>query len=200
MNVLAISPHTDDVELGCGGALVRLLADGHSVKVMAFGTGNPLSGATPKEFEDALKVLGVRSWYLHNYDCRIYGERRQNILRMMIHENRQTKPDLVFVPNTGNMHQDHEVVTAEARRAFRSSSMLGYELPWGDTMPLHTPFYIRLNDDALQKKCDAVACYKTQKERMYTSETFLYSLARVRGVQSGREGFAEAFEVLKWVL
>lgn len=199
MNILAISPHTDDVELGCGGALVRLLADGHHVKVMAFGTGNPFSGATPREFEDALTVLGIHSCCVHNFDCRVYSERRQDILQLMINEYSKIEPDLVFIPSTGNVHQDHEVVTAEALRAFRSSSMLGYEMPWGDTRPLHAPFYIRLEYDDLMRKVRSVACYKTQKERMYTSETFLLSLATVRGVQSGKGGFAEAFEVLKWI-
>lgn len=200
MHILAISPHTDDVELGCGGSLARLSFEQHTTKVLALGTGNPLGGATSKEFESAVRTLGVRSWYLHNFDCRVYNERRQDILQLMVLENRQKEPDIVFVPSTASVHQDHEVVTAEALRAFKTSCILGYELPWGDRKQAHFPFYITLGAGDLIKKCEAVACYKSQAKRGYTSEDFLYSLATVRGIQTGKGKFAEAFEVLRWVL
>ena len=200
MKILAISPHSDDVELGCGGALVRLLRSGHTVKLWTLSFGNPLSGATLTELEAAAKVLGINRIWCDNFDCRRFDDRRQDILQKMVYENLKEPPDLVFVPNTSNVHQDHEVVTAEARRAFRSSCILGYEMPWGDAKPLHMPFFIQLGYSDLIKKCEAAACYESQKERVYTGESFLYSLATVRGAQAGKGGLAEAFEVLKWVL
>ena len=199
MYILAISPHTDDVELGCGGSLVRLHADGHQVKVWAFGYGNPRNGAHKQEFLDSMSTLGVYDFRDHNFDCRVYGERRQDILQLMVHERQNKEPDIVFVPSTANVHQDHEVVTAEALRAFKSSCILGYELPWGDHKQAHLPFYMKLSAGELIKKCEAVACYKSQEARGYTDEGFLYSLATVRGAQTGRSKFAEAFEVLRWV-
>ena len=200
MRILAISPHSDDVELGCGGELVRFLKNGHHVKLWTLSFGNPVTGAIFPELEAAVEVLGINYFFCDNFDCRRFDDRRQEILQKMVYENLKDPPDLVFVPNTSNIHQDHEVVTAEARRAFRTSCILGYELPWGDVKPLHMPFYIRLGYGDLVKKCEAVACYESQKERVYTSKRFLHSLATVRGAQTGKGGLAEAFEVLKWVL
>lgn len=199
MNILAISPHTDDAELGCGGSLARMVAEGHSVEVLALGTGNADSGATVQEYRDSMNVLGISDFYTRDYRCRKYHERRQDILDCFVAFDMQQELDIVFVPSTANVHQDHEVVTAEALRAFRSSSMLGYEMPWGDHKQAHFPFYITLGREELIKKCEAVACYKSQEVRGYTDKGFLYSLATVRGVQSGKGGFAEAFEVLKWI-
>lgn len=199
MKILAISPHTDDVELGCGGTLARFITDGLHVRVMSFGTGNPRSGATENEFRASMRCLGVHSLHPRDFDCRRYNEYRQNILNHMVQERVRREPDLVFVPNTGNVHQDHEVVTAEALRAFKSSCILGYELPWGDKRQVHLPCFIKLSAGDLIKKCEAVACYKSQEARDYTDEGFLYSLATVRGAQAGSK-YAESFEVLRWVL
>lgn len=200
MYILAISPHTDDVELGCGGSLFRFKADGHETRVVAFGMGNPQDGAEMWEFLASSRILSLNSSHAHNFDCRRYNERRQDILDLMVQERVRREPDLVLVPNTGNVHQDHEVVTAEALRAFKSSCILGYELPWGDKRQVHLPCFSKLSAGDLIKKCEAVACYKSQEARDYTDEGFLYSLATVRGAQAGKTKYAEAFEVLKWVL
>ena len=200
MKILAISPHSDDVELGCGGSISRLMSEGHTVKLWVMSFGNPISGSSLPEQEEAVRVLGIPYFWCDNYDCRRFDDRRQDILQKMVYENQKESPDLVFVPNKANIHQDHEVVVNEAVRAFRQSCVLGYEMPWGDARPLHMPFFIRLGAGDMIKKCESVACYKSQKERSYTSEEFLYSLATVRGAQTGHGGLAEAFEVLRWVL
>ena len=199
MKILAISPHSDDVELGCGGAIARFKRAGHHVKMWVMGFGNPLTGATLPELEASIRMLEIDRLLCDGFDCRQYTERRQEILQKMIYENMKNEPDLVFVPSTANIHQDHEIVTAEALRAFRTACILGYEMPWGDVKSAHRAFYIRLSQGDLMKKCDAVACYETQKERVYTSEEFLHSLATVRGAQAGKGGYAEAFEVLRWI-
>ena len=200
MYILAISPHTDDIELGCGGSLAKFIRMGHRVYAWSLSFGNPRTGATLEELEASMGVLGVDRFVREAYDCRVFIDRRQEILEKMVIRNLKEPPDLVFVPSTSNIHQDHEVIVNEARRAFRSSCILGYEMPWGDVKPLHMPFYIRLREEDLAKKCEAVACYESQEERVYTGESFLRSLATVRGAQTGKGGLAEAFEVLKWVM
>ena len=200
MYILAISPHTDDIELGCGGSLARFIRLGHRVEAWSLSFGNPRTGASLDELEAAMRMLGINRFAREAFDCRSFDVRRQEILEKMVIRAIKETPDLVFVPSTSNIHQDHEVITSEARRAFRSSCILGYEMPWGDARPLHMPFYIRLSAGDLKKKCEAVACYESQEKKVYTNESFLRSLATVRGAQTGKLGFAEAFEVLKWVM
>jgi LmbE family N-acetylglucosaminyl deacetylase len=87
------------------------------------------------------------------------------------------------------------VIHAEALRAFRKTSILGYELPWNQTQ-FHSSFFIRLSPADLEAKVKAIKAYKSQAHRDYTQEDFIRGLAKVRGVQSGAE-YAEAFEVYR---
>lgn len=198
MRVLAISPHTDDVELGAGGTLTRLMAEGHEVNVLALSTGHPSTGSNKQEFEAAMKTLEIDSFHLKNIDCRKFPEYRQEILDIFIVAKQNIGPDLVFVPSRANIHQDHEVVTAEAYRAFRECSVLGYEMPWGDVGAFQPQLYARLMCVDIVKKASAVEWYVSQRKRSYVNEEFVYSLARMRGAQVNAD-FAEAFEVLRWI-
>ena len=113
----------------------------------------------------------------------------------MVKMDKQISPELVIIPSSTDIHQDHQVIHQEALRAFRKRSILGYELPWNENR-FEANYYIQLSPEALDKKCEALLAYKSQAHRNYMQEDFIRSLARVRGVQCGQT-FAEAFEVLR---
>jgi len=198
MNVLAISPHTDDIELGAGASISRWLTEGNTVYVAALSTGSAETGATKDEFENAMKVLGVREWVLHNFICRHFDQNRQEALDFMIDLGSEFKPDLVLGPSTANVHQDHIVVVNEIRRAFREISILGYEMPWGD-YGFSPQMYVKVQHRHVQDKYTAIAQYASQSPRLYTTKALISGLLHLRGTQIG-EDFAEAYEVIRWVI
>ena len=116
--------------------------------------------------------------------------------RVTVRLRETVNPDLLLVPATSDIHQDHQVICREAIRAFKHVTVLGYELPM-NTITFKHACFIRLNERHLQTKIASLACYESQKFRNYAEETFIRGLARVRGVQSGHE-YAEAFEVIRW--
>lgn len=201
MQILGLSPHTDDVELGAGGSIVRWIEEGHKVTVKALSTGNPETGATRDEFRASMDALGV--WENLGYPdlrvCRRFNEDRQEILDDLIDLERLLMPDLVLVPSRSNVHQDHEVVTAEAIRAFRYSSILGYEMPWGDVHGFSPQLFVKLKMAHLHVKLDAIDKYESQMPKVYTSRSVIESLSIIRGMQAGTY-CAEAFEVIRWVM
>jgi LmbE family N-acetylglucosaminyl deacetylase len=198
MKVLGISPHVDDIELGAGGYIARLLEEGHEVFVLAFSIGNPDTGSDQWEFLESIKTLGVKNSKVLAYPCRGFDEHRQDILDFLIAYKDEHVPDLVLVPSQANIHQDHEVVTQEAMRAFRTCSILGYEMPWGDLRPFHPQFYARLTIKHLNLKLSALQQYKSQLSRQYVHTDTVAALAVKRGMQV-RASYAEAFEVIRWI-
>jgi LmbE family N-acetylglucosaminyl deacetylase len=198
MRILVISPHTDDESLGCGGSIARWVEEGHEVECLALSTGRAGKGATVDEFEAALRKLGVKEWHYRFFPSCRFHEYRQDIIDYFF-EGFVEFYDLVLTPSTANVHQDHEVVTAEVIRAFRTCSILGYEMPWGDVRPFHPQLYVKLTLEHTAKKIAALECYESQEHRAYMDYEMIVSQFNLRGMQVGAD-HAEAFEVIRWVM
>jgi LmbE family N-acetylglucosaminyl deacetylase len=193
--VLALSPHTDDVELGAGGTLSRLKRQGVEITIIALSAPENVLRA---EFEASTEILRPHSAEVFDFETRMFPSNRQNILQLLYDYGQQFNPDLVLTPGTYDKHQDHQVVTAEARRAFHNSTILGYELPWNNSQ-FDRNFYMELNDCDIDMKLRMLRKYESQiKRRNYFEEDYLRGLSRTRGVQVGSR-FAEGFEVIRQI-
>lgn len=202
-NVLFLGAHTDD-EFGCSGTLARLLDEGATVHYAAFSRCEESvpPGFAPdvlqKESLAAALTLGIseQDWTLRNYPVRHFPAHRQQILEDLVRLRDAVRPDLLFIPALSDIHQDHQTVSREALRAFKHTTVLGYELPM-NTLTFQHACFVRLDPRHIERKVASLACYRSQNFRAYTREDFIRGLARVRGVQAGVE-FAEAFEVIRW--
>ena len=204
--VLVLAPHTDDGELGAGGTIARLVEAGAEVHYAAFSIAEDSVPAgfardvLATEVRHATAVLGVQPDNLHvfRHPVRKLNYARQDILEQMIALRRAHGYDLVFMPSRGDVHQDHATIASEAVRAFKNTTLLGYELAWNN-LSFETTMFVKLQERHVQAKADAVACYLSQGKRDYMTSELLFSLARVRGVQIGAQ-YAETFEVVRWVI
>ena len=102
------------------------------------------------------------------------------------------------MPCLQDLHQDHSIIAMEGLRAFKKTSILGYEIPWNN-MNFRTQCFITFSEEYLDKKLNALKCYRSQMGRHYASEQFVRSLALTRGIQIGAR-YAEVFEVIRWIL
>lgn len=201
--ILVLAPHTDDGELGCGATIARFCEENKEVHYAAFSScKRSLPGELPpdtleKECKTAIQQLGMHpsKLLLYDFEVREFSQKRQEILEELVSLNKYIQPDLVFIPSAADIHQDHLVVHSEALRAFRNSSVLGYELPWNQAQ-INSTFFMKLTTQQIDKKVKAIKAYQSQAHRNYMSEDFIRALARVRGVQSNNE-FAEGFEVYR---
>ncbi len=204
--ILVLAPHTDDGELGCGGAVARFLEEGREVFQAAFSAAaRSLPKSCPpdtlvREWKAATSAIGIPAGNLVRYDfpVREFPAYRQEILENIIVLRRELKPDLVLLPALEDIHQDHQTIALEGIRAFKQISILGYELPWNNLYFRNNSFII-LQEPHLQKKAAALACYHSQAHRPYCGETFLLSLARTRGSQIDAE-FAELYSLIRLVV
>lgn len=203
--ILVLAPHTDDGELGCGGTIAKFCAEGREVFYAAFclcSKSLPAGLAADtleRECKKATSVLGIKpsNLVLFNYEVRELPQSRQQILEELLLLNKKINPDMVLLPATSDVHQDHQVIHQEGLRAFKNTTFAGYELPWNN-YSFHTNFFMRLAESDLTKKTEALKEYQSQAHRNYMQEDFIRSLAKVRGVQCNSE-YAEAFELYKLI-
>jgi LmbE family N-acetylglucosaminyl deacetylase len=204
--VLVLAPHTDDGELGCGGTIAKLLENGDEIYYVALSAaeksvpaGMP-SDILRHEVREATSALGIpeQNLIVLNYEVRDFPQYRQEILEDLVRFQRELKPRLVLLPALHDIHQDHMVVAREGLRAFKTTTILGYELPWNN-MTFQTTAFVFLEEWHIQRKILAMSKYASQRGRRYATEDFIRSLARARGIQIGAE-YAEAFEVIRWVI
>lgn len=204
--ILVLAPHTDDGELGMGGTISKLVGEGKHVTYAAFSTAEE---SVPKGFpKDILKtevraataILGIKpeNLLIFNYQVRKLNFSRQEILEDMIKIRSMRQFDLVFMPSMHDIHQDHTTIAQEGLRAFKNTTVLGYELIWNN-LTFNTQCFVKLEEEHLETKIRAIKEYRSQGERDYLSEDFIRSLARARGVQVGSQ-YAEAFEVVRLFL
>lgn len=203
MKVLALSAHTDDAELGCGGTLNRLTREGDEVHYIAFSRASAYppfpEDAAGNEMKTATDELNIRqiNVQLFDFPVRKLGFYRQDILEVMIRLRDTINPDMVFLPCKDDFHQDHITVHEEGMRAYKYSTLLGYEMP-ANNLSFQARSFFSLTADDIAAKVRAVKAYHSQSNRRFMAEDAIRSLAVTRGVQSGLE-LAECFDVIRWV-
>ena len=203
--VLVLAPHTDDAELGCGGTMARFAEEHRELFVSVFSNAEDSvppgwpANTLRRECEASLPKLGVlrRNVLFHNYKVRYFSSIRQKVLEDMIELKKRIRPDIVLMPSPNDLHQDHQVVCAEAMRAFKESTMFGYEIPWNQ-LDSYTNAFMVLNKTHIKRKWTALSQYKSQLSlgRPYFQKDYVESLARIRGLQVKMD-WAEAFQVLR---
>jgi LmbE family N-acetylglucosaminyl deacetylase len=202
---LVLAPHTDDGEFGCGGTMARLVEQGVEVRYVAFSiaTKSLPEGFAPdtlaREVREATAELGIPDENLdvHDFDVRTFPVHRQDILELLIALWEEWSPDVVFQPSLHDVHQDHQVIAAEGLRAFKRTTILGYEIPWNN-FDFAYQAYVSLDKAHIERKVAALAKYASQQHRRYADAEYIRNLARMHGVNVNRE-FAECFQVYRIV-
>jgi LmbE family N-acetylglucosaminyl deacetylase len=205
-SILVLAPHTDDGELGCGGSIARFAREGYDVHYVAFCCCDETlpdgfePGTLRREVLAATEILGIPSGQttVLDFPVRNLAAHRQNVLDFLVHLNRTLKPQLVLCPTTEDLHQDHAVVAAEAMRAFKTTTILGYEMPWNN-VTFVANFLITLTAADVDRKVAALAAYESQAHRPYITERFIRGHCHSRGVTIARE-YAEAFTLYRGVV
>jgi LmbE family N-acetylglucosaminyl deacetylase len=204
--VLVLGAHADDGEFGCGGTVARFIEEGRDVYYAVFSIceksvpdGFPRNVLEP-ELRASASVLGIPEDHLliYDYQVRTFPAYRQEILEDLILIRQRVNPDLILMPSPNDLHQDHRTISEEGLRAFKGFSILGYEQAWNNLV-FSTTAFVFLEARHIQKKTEAMKCYRSQAFRSYSKESFVRSLAEVRGTQIGT-AYAEAFDVVRYII
>jgi LmbE family N-acetylglucosaminyl deacetylase len=198
---LAFGAHPDDLELGCGATLAKLVEAGAHVRAVIFSHGS--LGASPgvdraAETRAALRSLGVEDVHVHSFpDTRLHEHLNDLITAMQAHV-RETTPDRVYTMFKDDRHQDHRAVhQASLVACRRAAQILAYETP--SSYPNFVPTVFEQVGDYMERKVEALKLHESQADRLYMNEDMIRSAAHFRGVQV-ELGRAEGFIPYKLVL
>jgi LmbE family N-acetylglucosaminyl deacetylase len=202
--VLCLGCHSDDIEIGCGGAILRLAEehadiDFHWVVFSAVGARETEAKRSAELFVDPskLKTLTLKSFpdgfmpFVGADVKSAFEEMKQNI-----------RPDLIFTHNRKDAHQDHRLIAELTWNTFRNHLILEYEIPKYDGDMGQPSVFMPLEAAVYQKKMQYImAAFQSQHNKhWFQPETFL-SLMRLRGMEcNAPSGYAEAFYCRKLVI
>jgi LmbE family N-acetylglucosaminyl deacetylase len=191
MKILFIGAHYDDIELGCGGTMIRHIEAGD--KVFYLGLSNCGNELLNDECIESIKILSIPTINLHldNFNFRYFSNVRQGILNTLIEIGTAFKPDLVYTHSQHDRHQDHAVVGQESLRAFRNTSILTYTHSHNRINQVDNHFVV-LSEAMIDKKIEALKCYKSQADKRCMSPDYIYSTAMIAGGMVGT-WLAESF-------
>lgn len=198
--ILMIGAHPDDIELGCGGTLVKLCT-GSDIRCLVLSdrmdTGSPRN---VREMYGSLEVLGIPADAVQvaHFPTRAFTGYRREIRETLLAARRLLLPEIVFCPSAQDLHQDHQVVYEEVRRIFRNQSLLGYEII-RSSIDFQPHLYFCLEEIHLSKKIAALQNYLSQTAGQqsalyYFQPQVIEAWASFRGAQI-EVPLAEAFEV-----
>jgi N-acetylglucosamine malate deacetylase 1 len=200
---VVLAPHTDDGEFGCGATMTRLVEAGADVRYVAFSiaTRSLPAGFAPdtlaREVREATAEIGIPAANLtvHDFDVRTFPGHRQEILELLIEIWNEWRPDCVFMPSLHDVHQDHQTIAQEGLRAFKRTTILGYEIPWNN-FDFSYQWYVSLEKHHIERKVAALEKYASQQHRRYANPEYVWNVARTHGINVNRE-YAEVFQVYR---
>jgi LmbE family N-acetylglucosaminyl deacetylase len=196
--ILFLGAHPDDIELGCGALLANI---NKRVDILAVTLSNNQKNPSLEKIVDehyrSMEILGVgpEQVVLGPFETRNFPRDRQEILEFLFDLNRKHHPDIVFVHTRADIHQDHSVTTMEALRAFRGTTVLGFDV-MRSSYGFFPHFLIEVTKEDVEKKVEALAAYKTYKDKYYFSPEIIRSTS-VRHGSLAERPFAEGFDILR---
>jgi LmbE family N-acetylglucosaminyl deacetylase len=203
LQIVCIGAHCDDIDIGCGGALLSLLEryPGTQVTWVVMGSTAERERELRASARRFLLRAGKASVLAHQFRDGFFPAQYAAIKETFESLKRLPDPDLVFSHDRTDRHQDHRVVAELTWNTFRNHLILEYEIPKyeGD---LTTPSaYVALTRAQVERKISILwSCYRTQRAKRWFTEDTFRALMRLRGIESGAEsGWAEGFHVSKFL-
>lgn len=199
VDILAIGAHPDDIELGCGGLLIKAARRGHSVYEYTLTRGGA-SGDPEQRAEEArasARFIGAKKLWLDSLpdtglkvDSELIGHIESRI--DIVH------PDVILTHHMNDLHHDHRAVAAATLEAGRfDANILEYEIPL--TRDFEPKAYFDISD-VIDDKIELVNIFKSQQKKQYLRSSAIRGLAQYRAFQSRLSGsisYVECFDVAK---
>jgi N-acetylglucosamine malate deacetylase 1 len=201
-NVLILTPHPDDEVLGCGGSIVKHKKAGDKVSVVCLTDGS--RGNLKSERDEALikmrkdemskahKILGInKTFYLDAEDGKLKAD--DKIVSKISDIFKETSPDAIYLPFFLDLHKDHVETSRIFLKSASKSVFLGKCIAYEVNTPIFPNTILDITD-CVEKKIDALKCYKSQLSINDYLYTVIEGLNRFRtnSVMLGK-GYAEGF-------
>jgi LmbE family N-acetylglucosaminyl deacetylase len=203
LKVLCLGAHSDDIEIGCGGTILRLLSENDDVEVHWVVLGS--SGRRTKEAVASAKkfLAGAKrkQIIIKNFEESFFSYIGGEIKNFFEKLKKLISPDIIFTHYRYDLHQDHRLISELTWNTYRDHFILEYEIIKYDGDVGIPNLFVHLDEAICQKKISLIMeCFKSQRNRdWFTPDAFL-SILRIRGIECrAPEKYAEAFYCRKMV-
>lgn len=204
LQILCLGAHSDDIEIGCGGTLLRLTQEYpnavlHWVVFNAIGVRAEEAKLAAKLFAGKSKIEGpVLETFKDGFMPFAGAE-----IKAVFEETKKTvSPDLIFTHNRKDAHQDHRILAEMTWNTFRNHFILEYEIPKYDGDMGQPSIFVPLSAEVAENKASHIMeAFKSQHPKHWFQPNTFLSLMRLRGIEcASKTGYAEAFYCRKLVL
>jgi LmbE family N-acetylglucosaminyl deacetylase len=202
--VLCLGAHSDDIEIGCGGAILRWLEQNSDLEFywLVLGAGGQRKKEALKSAALFLQGARRKKIVVENFRDGFFPYNGAEIKEYFEALKRAYSPDVVLTHYRDDRHQDHRLVSDLAWNTFRRELILEYEIPKYDGDFGQPNFFVQLTEAVCHKKIDYILrMFQTQAKKHWLTEDTLRAVLRLRGVECHAPGrYAEAFYCRKMIL
>jgi LmbE family N-acetylglucosaminyl deacetylase len=201
--VLLLGAHSDDIEIGCGGTVLRMIraCPGIQVHWHVFSTPGLRRREAQNSAREFLKDAGQKTVRVESFRESYFPDQWSDIKDVFGKIRRQFEPDFVFTHRGDDRHQDHRVLSELTWNTFRNHLILEYEIPKYEGDLGQPNLYVTLAEDLCRQKVSALLRhFPTQATKPWFTEDAFLALLRLRGIECGPKAhYAEAFHARKLV-
>jgi LmbE family N-acetylglucosaminyl deacetylase len=204
LTLLCIGAHCDDLEIGAGGTILRMLAErpGSTVRWVVFSSNVERAGEARRSAAEMLTGASQAQVEVHEFRESFFPHQASAIKEQFERLKASIKPDVVLTHRPADLHQDHRTLGELTWNTFRDHVVLEYEIPKyeGDLGQPH--LFVPLSKAVAQRKIELIVKHFPSQagRRWFKAENF-EAILRLRGIEcNAPDGFAEAFHARKIVL
>ena len=203
LKILCLGAHSDDIEIGCGGTIMKFLQTYSNVEFLwvVFSADEIRKQEALKSASLLLEKALIKKIKIHNFRDSFFPYQGSEI-KESFEKMKAFNPDLIFTHQYSDLHQDHKQISELTYNTFRNHLILEYEIPKYDG-DLGSPHIFSPIDKTLcnQKIKLLIDCFKSQQNKQWFSESTFQAILRLRGIESNSPtGYAEAFYCKKIVI
>jgi LmbE family N-acetylglucosaminyl deacetylase len=204
LHLLCLGAHSDDIEIGCGGTILKLIALHPDARVtwIVFSGNQARALEAEKSANQFLANVAEKRIEVKNFRDGFFPWQGAEIKEYFESLKRDVSPDVILTHYRHDLHQDHRLLSDLSWNTFRDHLILEYEIPKYDGDLSVPNFFVHLDEAICQKKVDfLMECFGTQRDKRWFAEETFRSLMRIRGVESASPTkYAEAFYARKVVV
>lgn len=204
LKMLCLGAHADDIEIGCGGTILKFVRSGGTLEVYWYVFGASGKRATEAVESANLFLDGVKKKKImvKNFRDGFFPYQGGKIKNLFEELKKSFNPDIIFTHYRDDLHQDHRVISRLTWNTFRDHFILEYEVPKYDGDLSSPNLFVPIDEATSAKKVELIMnVFRSQRQKhWFTEDTFL-SILRLRAIETGSAGrYAEAFYSRKMLL
>lgn len=203
LKILCLGAHCDDIEIGCGGTILKLIEEYSNITVywVVFSSSEQRAQEATVSSNTFLKEVSNKKVVIKNLEDGFLYFQGKELHEYFEELKQEFSPDLIFTHYRQDKHQDHRLISDFTWNTFRNHLILEYEIPKYDGDLGLPNLFVHLDEAVCRRKIKYVMdAFPTQNNKQWFTQEAFHSILRTRGIESSSPSrYSEAFHCRKIV-